>query len=101
MQTHEDRSHFMAELQRRAEEGKKQKLAGVTAGYDDELELARWKSNGIEVVHRPDDPQGILRISIGGGDDLPVRLDYCTIRGSVGKCIDLLERAARALRDAP
>lgn len=47
------------------------------------------------------DEQGILRISVGGGDHLPVTLNYCTIRGSVGDCIKMLEMALDALRDSP
>ena len=47
-----------------------------------------------------DDEQGILRISIGGCDTA-VGLNYCVIRGDLGQCIDLLEKALVALRDAP
>lgn len=71
MQTHTDASHrqsaFFDELRKRAEVGKQSGNAGITAGHEGEEELARWKaSNGMEVCHRPDDPQGILRISVGG-----------------------------------
>jgi len=80
----------------------KNKQSEITAGSPNEPILARWKAtNGVEVVHRPNDPQGILRISVGGGHDTPVQLDYCTIRGGVGKCIELLERAIAALKESP
>lgn len=105
MQTHENDAHvaaFWKELTKRAEAGKKSGNASITAGAEGEPELASWKaSNGILVTHRPDDPQGILRISIGGGRDTPVALDYCTIRGGVGKCIELLESAIIALKESP
>ncbi len=107
MQTHEDKSHdlrsrFLEELTKRAEVGKNSGNARITAGEDGEPELAKWKaSNGMHVVHRPDDPQCILRISIGGGGDTPVPLDYCTIRGGVGKCIELLEAAIKAIKESP
>ena len=107
MQTHEDMNHdirktFLDELRRRAEIGEKSGKASITAGSEGETVLARWKaSNGMEVAHRPDDPQGIVRISVGGGSDTPVKLNYCTIRGSVGQCIDLLQQAIDALKEAP
>jgi len=49
----------------------------------------------------PDDEHGILRISVGGGDSTPVQLNYCTVRGGVGRCINLLEQAIAALRECP
>lgn len=106
MQTHTNESHLRSEFLRllteRAEVGKKSGNASITAGGDGEPELAKWNaSNGMQVVHRPDDPQGILRISIGGGRDTPEPLDYCTIRGGVGKCIELLESAIAALKESP
>lgn len=106
MQTHDNESHlrsrFLEELRNRAEVGKTLGTASITAGAEGEPVLAKWKAkNGMHVVHRPDDPQGILRISIGGGGDTPVPLDYCTIRGGVGKCIELLETAIAALRESP
>ena len=106
MQTHGNeghlRSRFMEELTKRAEIGKQSGNASITAGEEGEAEPGRWKaSNGMHVIHRPDDSQGILRISIGGGGDTPVPLDYCTIRGGVGKCIALLEAAIVALRESP
>lgn len=106
MQTHDDYSHkksvFLRELKMRANRMLRERQSEITAGSPDEQTLAQWNaSNGMQVVHRPDDPHGVLRISIGGGPDTPVRLDYCTIRGGVGKCIDLLEKAIAALRESP
>ena len=106
MQTHDNESHlrskFIEELTKRAEVGRTSGNASITAGAEGEPELAKWKaSNGMQVIHRPDDPQGILRVSIGGGGDTPVPLDYCTIRGGVGKCIALLESAIVALKESP
>lgn len=102
MQTHADDQHkFMLELRRRAEESMKNRQSEITTGEPEEKPLASWKSNGLQVVHMPDDKQGILRISIGGGDHLPAVVNYCTIRGKVGQCIGLLERAIAALKDCP
>lgn len=104
MQTHYDSNHskFIDELRQRAEKAEKAAAAVITAGQEGEQELGRWKaSNGVHCRHLPDDPQGILRISIGGGEDLPVTMNYVVIRGKVGQCIDLLEKALVALRECP
>lgn len=105
MQTHDDYQHrineaarFMERLKQRAaqDKGKSQ----ITAGHESEIPLARWKHGDVQVTHYPDDEQGILRISIGGGHT-PVPLNYCVIRGGVGQCIELLEKAIAALRASP
>jgi len=53
----------------------------------------------IEVVRRPPDPLGILRISVGGGvndkDGNPV--DYVVFRGDPQECVKLLRNAIVAL----
>lgn len=105
MQTHEDSQHqpsfmreFMARLKQRAEQDKDR--SKITAGSNDEEPLAKWRDGDIHVRHMPDDEQGILRISIGGGNT-PVPLNYCVIRGGVGQCIELLEKAIKALKAAP
>lgn len=104
--THEDNPHlaaqreaFMKKLEGRAE--KMRGLSEITAGKEGEKELASWKAHGMNVCVRPDDPHGILRISVGGGDKTPVPLNYCTVRGNIGDCINLLERAIRALKASP
>lgn len=106
MQTHTDESHeafrFMQELKQRAAQAAVAKTSQITTGYEDEKPLGKWKgSNGVHVVHMPDDEQGILRISLGGGEQLPVTMNYLTIRGRVGECIALLEKAIVALRECP
>lgn len=105
MQTHRDEQHranlekaFMDRLKKRAEQDKGR--SQITAGTDTEEPLAWWVHGEVHVKHMPDDEQGILRISIGGGHT-PVPLNYCVIRGGVGQCIELLEKAIKALRAAP
>jgi len=103
MDTHYDSQHtrqFIDRLKERAEDARSAKASMITGGADGEEPLATWEFDGVHCKHLPDDQQGILRISIGGGR-MPVPLNYCVIRGDLGKCIDLLERAAKALRDAP
>lgn len=102
MATHADKDHelrreFMKELELRAEI--MEDLVKNT--IQNEPVLADWKHHGVRCQLLPDDRQGILRISIGGGPDTPVRGDYCNIRGDVGKCIALLERAVEALKRCP
>lgn len=99
-QTHldSDSGSFLERLKERAKQLEGRSV--IAAGKPSEEPLAVWSSCGIEVRHMPDDEQGILRISIGGGHT-PIPLNYCTIRGSVGDCIGLLEKALKALRDSP
>ena len=104
MQTHYDsdfRSKYLDSLREKADRMTKEKLSQITAGQEGEKPLAAWKAEGMQVQHMPDDEHGILRISVGGGHNIPIKLDYCTIRGSVGQCITLLEKAIAALRKAP
>jgi len=91
------RERFIKELAGRAETIKKQEGSQITSGFDGEPFLAKWTAANVQVVQRPDDPQDILRISIGGGDHLPVSLNYCVIRGDRKRCIQLLQRAIKAL----
>ncbi len=101
MQTHDDDSHvsaFLKALKARAAEMSAKQLSQITAGSDGEPVLSSFSSHGVRVQRRPDDSQGILRISIGGGDRLPVRLDYCTYRGDLAPCVLLLEKVLLALK---
>lgn len=109
MQTHDDydfafppkrgqiAEQFMRELEGRAQLIKAAERSQIASGFDGERVLDKWEANGVQVVQRPDDIQGILRISIGGGEQLPVSLNYLTFRGDRGKCVDLLRKALAAL----
>lgn len=103
MQTHYDNQHsFIDQLRERAVKAEKAAASLITGGEPHEKELGSWKaSNGVHCRHMPDDPQGILRISAGGGEDLPVTMNYVVVRGKIGQCIDLLEKALVALRECP
>ena len=59
--------------------------------------IRKWKHNHIEVSEKEPDPQGVLRISIGGRPDIR-NSEYCSFRGDQSKCIDLLERALKSLK---
>lgn len=108
METHPDldvqntrrREEFLAYLQGRADAMVKNKLSQITAGKDGEEVLEEWQTNEVHVRHLPDDEQGILRISIGGGQT-PVPLNYCVFRGSHGQVVDLLRKALLALEKGP
>lgn len=105
MQTHYDKNHqnaFIESLRERAAKAEKAAASVIAAGEKDEQELSSWKaSNSVHCRHLPDDPQGILRLSIGGGEHLPVTMNYVVVRGKIGQCIDLLEKALVALRECP
>lgn len=106
MQSHEDSSHnlrnaFLNELRGRAKELYSENKSTIAAGGPNEIPMAKWRHKSMHVAHLPDDPQKIARISIGGGEGLPVDLNYCSIRGTVGQCIDLLEKAIAALKACP
>lgn len=104
MQTHFDdqhRSDFLQRLKKRAEIAKDASASTIAAGSDNE-ELGAWKaSSGMHARHLADDEQSILRISVGGGEHLPVTMNYVTYRGRTGDCIKLLEKAIAALRECP
>ena len=87
-------------LKERAETGRKHRLADITAGKPGEKALAEWEHEGLLVRHMPDDEQGILRISIGGGVSW-AQLEYCVYRGDTTRCAYMLEQAAKALRNKP
>lgn len=104
MQTHRNQEHsqFMDLLRQRAAEAVADGNGTIAGGQDNEFPHVAYKAkNGVHVRVMPDDPQGILRLSIGGGDHLPVTMNYCTVRGDVGQCIQLLEKALVALRECP
>ena len=112
MDSHTDREHyfddvraressaFMNRLRERADETTAAGKSKITGGDEGEQELASWKHKGMQVTHLPDDEQGILRISAGGGPT-PVPLHYCVVRGSVGACVVVLEKAIAALKKCP
>lgn len=105
MQTHKDYDHehdkvrqmFLDRLEDRAGEMERAQAALLTAGGEDEQPLDRWKHGGVTVREMPPDEQDILRISVGGGPNLPVSVNYCVFRGNRHHCIHLLKRALAAL----
>ena len=115
MQTHDDRSHnpiidsipreseedFMGRLRDRADEAMRAGSSTITAGKEGEQALEKWKANGVHVQRLPEDEQGVLRISIGGGPNLPVALNYCSFRGNRRHCLHLLKKAVAALEELP
>lgn len=95
------RSAFLEQLRSKADTIHSQGRSNITGGVDGEPVISRWESCGIGVMQRPNDDQGILRLSIGGGDNLPVNVNYCVFRGERQACIDLLKRALTALEVGP
>lgn len=86
-------------MRKRARKMSEESASVIAGGSPGEPKLASWEWGGVYVVQRPPDPQGILRVSIGGGEELPVSLNYCTFRGDREACIALLKKALDALRN--
>jgi hypothetical protein len=104
MQSHSDNLHnkFIELVRERAVSARNNSQSLIASGKDGEIELKSWEStNGFNCRQLPSDPQGILRLSIGGGDDLPVQMDYLSIRGDKRQCVRLLKRALKALEECP
>ncbi|MFZ2803979.1 MAG: hypothetical protein WA001_02035 [Patescibacteria group bacterium] len=71
----------------------------ITAGEIGEAVLYDKEHRGIQVRRLPNDPLGVLRLSIGESPDM-CSSAYLVFRGKRGQCIALLERALAALREA-
>jgi len=100
MQSHDDRDFRHDWLKSLEEKADRMQAAGeskITGGAEGEQSLAEWEHSGVVVRHLPPDEHNILRISIGGGRDTPVELNYCVFRGNRGSCIDLLRKALKAM----
>lgn len=105
MQTHrdddfgqtEESKRWLAKLQRKAEKMKALGQSEITGGDD---VLNEWEHGRVYVRQLGDDPDGVLRVSTGGGDT-PIGGDYCTFRGNRHECIRLLRRALKALEKVP
>lgn len=104
MQTHmnDDAIEFVRSLQSKAARMTEDGKSTIAGGAPNESPICEWHANNNVFCRKmPDDEHGILRISVGGGDSTPVQLNYCIVRGGVGHCIALLEKAIAALRECP
>lgn len=103
MQTHDDREFsefrrkWLESLEAKADKMRAAGQSKITGGDEGENPLAEWEHKGILCRHMPPDEHGILRISVGGGQDTPVEVNYCVFRGNRGHCIDLLRKALKAM----
>ena len=103
MQSHDDadfsdfRNTWLKSLEDKADRMQAAGQSKITGGDDGEKPMAEWQHKTIHCRHMPPDEHGILRISIGGGQDTPVELNYCVFRGNRGHCIDLLRKALKAM----
>ena len=102
MQTHQDGEHgfFWDRLKERAAQGERDRTAEITMGKPGERALSEWPHGQLQIRQMPEDEQGILRISVGGGIHY-AHIDYCVFRGDRTRCAYLLEEAAKALRRGP
>jgi hypothetical protein len=96
MQTHSDADFpdlLFEQLKDRAAKMTQAQENMITAGAPGEEPLESWMKATMEVRRLPDDPQGVQRISVGGG----VGFGYCVFRGSREACRTLLKQAWKAL----
>jgi len=100
MQTHDDRDfrrEWLDSLEEKANRMHANGESKITGGDEGEKPLSEWQHKTVHVRHMPPDEHGILRISVGGGTDTPIQLNYCVFRGNRGHCIDLLRKALKAM----
>lgn len=103
MQSHNDqdfmqfRKEWLESLESKADRMAAAGQSKIAGGEEGEQPLAEWQHKGVCCRHMPPDEHGILRISIGGGQDTPIELNYCVFRGNRGHCIDLLRKALKAM----
>lgn len=97
-QLQKKRTSFLSALSAKADQLVALQKSQITSGAG-EVVLAEWQSNNIAVTQLPADEHGVLRISIGGGNETPVILNYLRFRGDHGQCVDLLRRALKALEE--
>jgi hypothetical protein len=98
MGSHSDRDHsedsrILKELQLKAELMSDLSRNRVTNDRVQE----EWHHDGIRIQMLPDDPHGMLRVSIGGHPTIE-RSEYCNFRGDQGKAIALLERCLSGMK---
>jgi len=104
MQSHDDRDFrddWLDSLKHKADSMMAEKKSEITGGQEGEQPLAEWKGKGVFVRHMPPDEHGILRISLDGGEETPIPLNYCVFRGNRGHCIDLLRKALKVMELGP
>ena len=96
----ESEAKFRKTLEHRANFLQDNQASTIAGGKKGEKLGDIVESGDFGIRKLPDDTQGILRISIGGGPHLPVSANYCSYRGDKGMCIDLLEQALTALKSS-
>lgn len=116
MESHENRDHSMRQrlhdvlnteskawlesIEEKAARLKAEQKSGITGGYEGEEPLQEYQAaNEVHVRRLPPDPHGLIRISVGGGDNLPIRCNYLVFRGNPKQAIQLLRKALTALEE--
>lgn len=100
MGSHADRDHregqYQSVLESLRAKAEVMTDLGVNRVTNDRV-LEEWEHDGVRIQMLPDDPHGVLRISIGGHSDIKPS-DYCNFRGDQGRCIVLLEKCLVAIK---
>lgn len=93
----EEIAEKMESLRKRAERLTVNKQNEITAGQDGERVLFESVRRGVLIRRLEDDPDGVLRISIGEAL-YAAGSAYCIFRGSPESIERLLQKALRAVR---
>ena len=94
-----DIAEMRASLRERAEESTLQRENLITAGDIDERVLFETTARGLLVRRLEDDPDRVMRVSIGAPMWSPNE-GYLVFRGDPAKVYALVKRAERVLRNA-
>ena len=87
----------MANLTERMKEATAAGKNLITAGRDGETLLFRQTASGMHVQRLPDDPDGVVRISIGV-PEWDAMQAYLAFRGDPARVFDLLQRSVKVMR---
>ena len=90
---HGEKSRILQELKLKAE---LMEEIGKNRVTQDRV-VEEWTKYGVRVQMLPDDPHGVLRISIGGHPEFS-KSEYCNFRGDQGRCIALLEKCLKVMK---
>lgn len=89
---------FEDRLKRRADNASWQGSNSVAAGLPGEQVIDQWQHGNIICKKMPDDPQKVLRISVGGLAGLGA---YCVMRGDIDECVKMLRDTIEAIEARP
>lgn len=99
-QLNETARRFLDSVTKKAAECMANRQSLITGGKEGEIPLQEYQSSkGVGVKRLPVDEHNILRVSIGGGDHLPIQADYVVFRGDPKLCAAVIRKALEAMEE--